>query len=55
MSPRRPENQTDVLPLPSGTIKIVIFGFKLEKCVQLVLARYLMAQVFECELFVVVA
>lgn len=55
ISPRRPESQTDVLPLPSGAIKIVIFGFKFEKCVQFVLARSLMAQVFECELLVVVA
>ena len=55
ISPQRPESQTDVLPLPSGAFKIVIFRFKFEKCVQLVLARYLMAQVFECEPLVVVA
>ena len=55
ISTRRPESQTDVLPLPSLAIEIVIFRFKFEKCVQLVLAWYLMAQVFECELLVVVA
>ena len=55
ISPRSPESQTDVLPLPSLVIKIVIFRFKFEKCVQLVLAWYLIAQVFECEPLVVVA
>ena len=53
--PPRPESQTGVLPLPSLAIKVVIFRFNFEKCVQLVLAWYLMAQVFEREPLVVVA